>query len=54
MCNIIHGYQCETEKEQKQNEEKWPYLTTFDAVEEFWMWIPLQSHGTDYALEENV
>ena len=29
-----------------------PYLTSFDAVEQFWVWIPFQSHCTDYTLKD--
>lgn len=29
-----------------------PYLTSFDAVEQIWRWIPFQSHSADYALQE--
>lgn len=50
-ANIFHGHQSENKKSKM---EKLTHLTTFDAVEQFGMWIPLQPHGTDYTLEENV
>lgn len=31
-----------------------PYLTSFDAVEQFWVWIPFQSHCTDYTLKDKT
>lgn len=27
------------------------WLTAFDAVEQFWVWIPFQSHCADYTLD---
>lgn len=31
-----------------------PYLTAFDAVEQFWVWIPFQAHCTDYTLKYKI
>lgn len=31
-----------------------PYLASFDAVEQYWVRIPFQSHRTDYTLKDKT